>query len=137
MKSEETANINDIHFYQTPGPRWNVVLKSWDQKIMDSFCNNNPDQVSKNASLSHQSIGLGSKLHSFGRNIEGLEARLDSQAVDKSAIELARNNYQLQTTKIEHFLKENARLKQQVQASLSPAFSPSQPATKRSLGGSK
>ena len=111
MKSEETANINDIHVYQTPGPRWNVVLKSWDQKIMDSFCNNNPDQVSKNASLSHQSIGLGSKLHSFGRNIEGLEARVEIHVAYKPDIYLAGNNYQIQRAKMQQFLKYNSLLK--------------------------
>ena len=43
----------------------------------------------------------------------------------------------MQTSNIEHFLKENARIKRQVQASLSPACSPGRPATKRPLGNSK
>ena len=69
----------------------------------------------------------------FGRKIEGLEARLDSQAAEKAAIDLARDNYHAQTAKIEHFMKDNAWLKQKVQSSLSPACSPRKPVTKRIL----
>ena len=88
VKAEESANIDDISVDQSPGPQWNVVLKSWSQKITDAFCNNNPDRVSQNTSLSQHTVGLGRKLQSFGSKIEGLEARVDSQTVDKAAIEL-------------------------------------------------
>ena len=43
----------------------------------------------------------------------------------------------VQTAKIEHLLKDNSPLKRQVQASLSPACSPRQPATNRPLGNSE
>ena len=66
-------------------------MKSWYQQITNAFCNNNPNQVSQNASLIQQNVGLSSELHSFGCNIEGLEARVDSQAADKSDIELDSN----------------------------------------------
>ena len=76
-------------------------------------------------------------MHSFGGKIDFLEAMADSQAANKTIIELATNDYQVQTAKIEHFLKDNSRLKQQVQAFLSPACSPRQPATKRPSENSK
>ena len=105
------ANIDNIRVTQAPDPWWNLVLKAWSQQITYAFRNNNPDRVSQNASLKHHTFGLGRDMHIFGRNIEGLEARLDSQAVDKSAIELDSDNYQVQTANIEHLLKENTLLK--------------------------
>ena len=86
-------------------------MKDWSQKITDAFRNNNTDRVSQNSSLIQQTVGLGSKLRSFGGNIKGLEARVDSQPADKTDTELADDNCQVCTEKIEHFLKENARLK--------------------------
>ena len=111
MKAKESANIYDIRVAQSPEPRRNVVLEAWYQQTTDKFRINNPNRVSKNASLSQKTVGLGRELQSFGSNIEGLESRVYSQAEDKSAIELARDNYQVQTANIEHFLKENTRLK--------------------------
>ena len=73
----------------------------------------------------------------LGIKIEGLEARMYRQAVDKADIDLARNNYHMQTENIEIFLKNNARLKRQVQESLSSTFSPRKPVTKRPAENSK
>ena len=112
------ANIDNIRVTQAPDPWWNLVLKAWSQQITYAFRNNNPDRVSQNASLKHHTFGLGRDLHIFGRNIEGLEARVDIPAVYKVVIALNRNNYQVKTVKIEHFLKDNSQLKLQVQASL-------------------
>ena len=92
MKAVELANIENTRVAQAPGPWWNVVLKAWSQQIMDAFHNNNPNRISQNASLIHQTVDLGSKQQNFGSKIEGLEARVDSQATYKSAIELASNN---------------------------------------------
>ena len=72
-------------------------------------------------SLSQQTFGLGRELQILGIKIEGLEAMVDIQASDKYAIELASNNYQVQMANIGHFMKNNAWLKQKLQASLSPA----------------
>ena len=66
-----------------------------------------------------------------------MEYRVDRKAADKYSIELDSDNYQAKMAKIEHFLKENARLNRQVQASLSIEFSSRQPVTKRTLGNSK
>ena len=62
MKTAESANIDHICVSQAPGPWLNIVLKYWSQKIIDEFRNSDPDRVSPNASLSHQTVGLGSKL---------------------------------------------------------------------------
>ena len=43
MKAAELSNIDYINVSQSPGPRWNVVLKDWSQKITDAFHNNNPN----------------------------------------------------------------------------------------------
>ena len=59
------------------------------------------------------------------------------QAADKAVIDLARDNYQVQSANIEHFLKENAQIIIQVQVSLSPACSTRLPVTKSLLGDSK
>ena len=59
MKPSESVNIDDIPVAQTPGLRWNAVLKACYQHIMDSFCNNNPYRVSQNKSLRHHTLGLG------------------------------------------------------------------------------
>ena len=76
-------------------------------------------------------------LQSFGSRIEGLEARVTSQASDISSIELDSNKYQIQPENIEYLLKCNSQLKRQVKSSMSPACSPRKPAPKRPLVNSK
>ena len=105
IKAAESANIADIFVVQAPGPRWNVVLEAWYQQTTDSFCNNNPDWISQNALLIQKNVGLRYKMQMFCSKIEGLEDRVDIQSSDKAVIELAINNYQVQTAKIVHFLK--------------------------------
>ena len=95
MKLPKLANIDNIRVAQATGLRWNVVLKAWYQQITDVLINNNPDWAAQNESLIHQDVGLRSKGKIFGSKIEGLEARVYSQAEDKDAIELDSDNYQV------------------------------------------